>query len=61
MLTQNAKQEALDAIQRLPDNVDFEEIVYRLHVLNKVHRGLKYVEEGRVIPAEEIQREIEQW
>jgi predicted transcriptional regulator len=61
MLTQNAKQEALEAIRRLPDNVDFEEIVYRLHVLNKIHHGLKDVEEGKGIPAEEIGREIEQW
>lgn len=61
MLTQNAKQEALQAIQRLPDNVDFEEIVYRLYVLNKIHHGLKDVEEGRGIPSEEIRREIEQW
>jgi hypothetical protein len=61
MLTHNAKQEALEAIRRLPDNVDFEEIVYRLHVLNKIHQGLRDVDEDRGIPSEEIQREIEQW
>ncbi|MGH8550008.1 MAG: hypothetical protein ACRERU_15675 [Methylococcales bacterium] len=61
MLTQSAKQEALEAIQRLPDNVDFEEIVYRLYVLNKIHLGLEDVDKGRHIPGEEIRREIEQW
>ena len=31
MAALNAKQEAMDTIQRLPDGVDFDEIVYRLH------------------------------
>ena len=57
----NAKQEAMDTIQRLPDGVDFDEIVYRLHVLNKIHQGLKDVEEGRLITTEELRREIEEW
>ena len=61
MLTDNAKQEAMEAIQRLPDNVDFDEIVYRLYVLNKIRQGLKDVEESRGIPSEEIRHEIEQW
>lgn len=61
MSAQTAKQEAMDTIQRLPESVDFEEIVYRLHVLNQIHQGLKNVEEGRFISSEELKREIEQW
>ncbi|MEQ8803842.1 hypothetical protein [Haliea sp.] len=33
MQTHSAKQEALEAIQRLPDTADMEEIMYRLRVL----------------------------
>lgn len=36
MQTHNAKQDALEAIQRLPDSMDMEEIVYGLHVLSKI-------------------------
>jgi len=61
MATLNPKQEALETIQRLPDGVDFDEIVYRLHVLNKIHQGLQDVEEGRLISTEELRREIEEW
>ncbi|MDD5036638.1 MAG: hypothetical protein PHE55_18010 [Methylococcaceae bacterium] len=61
MPAQTAKQEAMETIQRLPDTVDFEEIVYRLHVLNQIHQGLKDVEEGHFISSEELKREIEQW
>jgi len=58
---QSAKQEALQAIQQLPDNVNFDEIVYRLYVINKVHQGMKDVEKGNTISHEELKREIEQW
>lgn len=56
-----AKQEALAAIQRLPDNVDLDEIVYRLYVLNKIQHGLKEVDAGLGIDSEQLKREIEQW
>ena len=61
MQTQNAKQEAIETIERLPDNVPLDEIVYRLYVLNKIHQGLQDLDAGRVIPSEELAREIEQW
>ncbi len=60
MATLNTKKAALETIQRLPDGVDFDEFVYRLHVLNKIHKGLKDVEEGRLITTEELRREIEE-
>ncbi|HEX4939796.1 MAG TPA: hypothetical protein VFX11_14055 [Candidatus Kapabacteria bacterium] len=61
MQPHNAKQEALEAIQRLPDNVDFEEIVYRFYVLNKIHQGMQDIEAGRTISHEDLVREIERW
>lgn len=60
-LTHNAKQKALDAIQQLPDNVEFDEIVYRLYVLNKIEHGLEEVDAGQGISSEHLKREIEQW
>ena len=61
MQTHSAKQEAIEAIERLPDNVRFDEILYRLLVLNKVQQGLQDIDAGRVIPAEQLAHEIEQW
>lgn len=61
MHAHTAKQEAIEAIERLPDNVALDEIVYRLYVLNKVRQGLQDVDAGRGIPSEELAREIEQW
>ena len=61
MQTQSAKQEALLAIEQLPDSVDFNDIVYRLYVINKIHQGIKDIEEGNVISHDDLKHEIEQW
>jgi predicted transcriptional regulator len=56
-----AKQQAIEAIEQLPDNVALDEIVYRLYVLNKVRQGLEDVDAGRVVSSEALAAEIEQW
>jgi predicted transcriptional regulator len=61
MHAHTAKQDAIEAIQRLPDNVALEEIVYRLYVINKVRLGMEDIDAGRGISSEELAREIEQW
>lgn len=61
MRTQTPKQEALDAIENLPDDVPLGEIVYRLYVLSKAQQGLKDIDAGRVVSTDELAREIESW
>jgi predicted transcriptional regulator len=61
MQINSAKQEAIATIERLPDNVPLDEIIYRLHVLDKIHQGLGDLNDGRVVPSEELAAEIEQW
>ena len=61
MQTHTAKQEALDAIQRLPDNTDTEEIMYRLYVLENIRRGQQDAAAGKTQPAEEVLKEIQSW
>ena len=58
---QLAKQEALEAIGKLPDDVDMDEIMYRLYVLDKVRKGREDVEAGRTIAHGDLLRELEQW
>ncbi|MDE2349266.1 MAG: hypothetical protein KGL92_12265 [Gammaproteobacteria bacterium] len=61
MHAHSAKQDALHAIERLPDDVPLDEIVYRLYVLNKVQQGLKDVDAGRTVSSDELAHEIEAW
>jgi predicted transcriptional regulator len=58
---QPAKQEALDTIGKLPDDVDMDEIMYRLYVLDKIRHGREDIEAGRTISHEELLQEIAQW
>ena len=55
------KQEVLDTIAKLPDDVDIDEIMYRLYELDKIHKGRQEVENVKTIIDEELRREIEQW
>ncbi|MCB1850396.1 MAG: hypothetical protein KDI83_06365 [Gammaproteobacteria bacterium] len=58
---QNAKQEALAAIQRLPDDADTEEIIYRLYVLENIRRGQQDAAEGKTESAEALLKDIHSW
>ena len=61
MQLHTAKQEALAIIQRLPDTADMEEIMYRLYVLENIRRGQQDAEQGKILPAEQVLRDIQAW
>ncbi len=58
---QAVKQEALDAIARLPEDTDIEEIMYRLYVLENIRRGQQDAAQGKTQSAEEVLRDIQTW
>jgi hypothetical protein len=61
MQLHTTKQEALDAIRRLPDTADMEEIMYRLYVLENIRRGQQDAEQGKATLAEQVLRDIQTW
>ena len=61
MSVKNIKQEALQAIERLADDADYNDIMYCLYVLDGIHQGMKAIEEGDVISNDDLKREMEQW
>ena len=58
---QNAKQEALEALQRLPDDADTEEMIYRLYVLESIRRGQQDAAEGNTESAASVLKDIQAW
>lgn len=56
-----AKQEALEAISKLPEDTDMDEIMYRLYVVDKIRKGREAVEQGKTVTSEELRREIDSW
>ena len=61
MQSQTAKQEALAAIQRLPDSANTEEIMYRLYVLENIRCGQQDAAEGKTQSAKEALEDIQSW
>jgi hypothetical protein len=57
----NAKDTVLDLIKGLPEDATLEDIQYHLYVLQRVDRGLKEVEEGRVLSEAEMEERFSKW
>ena len=58
---QTVKQEVSNLLQRLPENCSLEDVQYHLYVLQKIERGLKDAEEGRVYTQEEVEKMMSKW
>jgi predicted transcriptional regulator len=56
-----AKQEALKILNNLPDDASLEQIQYHLYVLQKIEEGRRAIDEGRVIPHEEVEKRMAKW
>lgn len=55
------KQEALNAISKLPESANVDDIMYRLYVIDKVKKGRESIEKGETISIDDLKREIESW
>jgi predicted transcriptional regulator len=58
---QTAKNEVTRLLSRLPEDCSLEDIQYHLYVLQKVERGFKDAEEGRVYTQEEVEKMMSRW
>ena len=59
--SRSAKEASLKLIERLNDDVTYEEIMYELNFLLKIDRGLRDVQEGNVTPHEQVKEEFKKW
>ena len=50
------KEEAMQLISRLPEEVTWEDIMYRLYVKRKIEEGIEAAENGRVVSHEEVKK-----
>jgi hypothetical protein len=55
------KQEALNTINKLPEDTGIDEIMYQLYVVDKIRKGQEAVEQRQVLSSEELKREIDLW
>ena len=61
MLDTTIKHKVLKAIEGLPQDVTFEDVMERLYFLYKIDRGLKQVEAGETLSHEEAMERTKTW
>jgi hypothetical protein len=55
------KEEVRKLLDQIPDDASFEGIQYDIYVREKIERGLKDVEERRVLSQDEIEKRMAKW
>ena len=56
-----AKQQVLELMKELPEEVDVDDIIYRLYLRQKLEASEKDVREGNVVSHEEVLKETSKW
>lgn len=55
------KSDVLEMLRDMPDEIEPEELMYRLYLKQKLEAGETALREGRVIPHDEVVRRTAQW
>ena len=55
------KQQVIQMIQSLPENVTMDDIITELYFKLKVDAGLKELDEGKGIPHEDVEKRMSKW
>ncbi len=58
MLTKEKIKKTIDS---LPDNLTLDEVIDKIILLDKVEKGLKDVEEGKVFTTSEVKEKLNKW
>lgn len=52
------KQVVRELLDKLPDECSLDDVLYHLYVIERVSKGLAEADRGRLIPHEEVEREL---
>lgn len=55
------KEQVIELIKSLPDDCTLEDIQYHLYVREKVERGIRAIDEGRLVSQEEVEKKVKEW
>ena len=55
------KENVMQMIKELPDDITLEDIMYHLYAREKIIRGLKDADEGKKVSNEQAKEIIEKW
>lgn len=55
------KDEILELARQLPDEVDVEELIYRLYLREKIENSEADIASGRILSDEEVRKQAAEW
>jgi predicted transcriptional regulator len=55
------KERAVAALQAMPANATWDEVAEKMAFMAAIERGLKDVEEGKVVANSEVKQRIREW
>lgn len=61
MTSTTVKQKILKALEEMPQDVTFTEVMERLYFLHKVERGIQQVADGDIMSHAEAKARIKKW
>ncbi len=56
-----AKKDVRKILDQLPDDASLEDIQYHIYVCQKIERGLKDIDDGRVLSQEQVEKRMSRW
>lgn len=56
-----AKNQLLEMVNELPEEVDIDEMIYRLYLRQKLEASEKDIKAGRMISHQDVIRETDKW
>ena len=56
-----AKEVVRKMLDQIPDDASFEDIQYHIYVREKIERGLKDIQEGRLLSQEDVEERMSKW
>ncbi len=57
----SAKETAINFIKNLPDNLNIEEIAYKLYLNEKINQAQQQIKDGNYITLEEAKERMKKW
>ncbi|MFC2131200.1 hypothetical protein ACFLSQ_07175 [Bacteroidota bacterium] len=55
------KEQVSETVQSMPEQFDIDDIVEKLIILDKIQKGLKDSEEGKVFSEKNSEKRLEKW
>lgn len=55
------KEKIIESIERMPDNIEIDDLLERILLLEKIEKGIEQSENGLTIPDEDMEKRIESW